>query len=217
MQGTVSLGIYDHTGKLVRVLHRQATGDEFVAALDGYITHWDGLDDNGKPSPPGHYSARGYMVGPIKVTAIPLPTPLATGSTPIPSPSPAPNGGAISPGAPIPGLYFPNGKPFVYQQHTRVGLADNPLDRDREGSADLSVALDANGVPWLRLADGLPLDQITPTPHFDKALMSSPTPGAPLVIFLVKQGAPMQAFTITNISSMMAFDCGPFDLPDPAK
>ena len=46
-----------------RTLHSQATGDEFVAALDGYITHWDGLDDAGQLAPAGHYKARGYMVG----------------------------------------------------------------------------------------------------------------------------------------------------------
>jgi len=54
----------------VRVLHREAGGDEFFPALDGYITHWDGLDDAGNPCPPGHYSGRGYMVGQVTVEKV---------------------------------------------------------------------------------------------------------------------------------------------------
>jgi len=61
--GTISLGIYDSTGKLVRVLHQEAQTSEFFAALNGFITYWDGKDGSGKLMPAGKYFARGYMVG----------------------------------------------------------------------------------------------------------------------------------------------------------
>jgi len=69
MEGTVSLGIYDASGKLVRTLHREAEtdGGDFVVANDGLVTSWDGKDDAGKPLPPGKYSAHGWMVGDLKV------------------------------------------------------------------------------------------------------------------------------------------------------
>jgi len=63
MEGTVSMGIYDPAGKLVRVLHQEAHEDEFFPALNGLITYWDGKDDSGKVMPAGKYRARGYMVG----------------------------------------------------------------------------------------------------------------------------------------------------------
>ena len=224
MEGTISLGIYDSTGKLVRTLHRAATGDEFVAALDGYITHWDGLDDAGKPLPPGRYKARGYLVGAVTVRSIPMPSALASGSssgTPaaaLPGASPQMSGsfGVIAPGEPVPGLYFPNGKPFIYQVKIHVGLVGNPLDRDRAGSADLSVGLDANGRCWMQLANGLPLKQIGATPGLDEAFIGRPGPGDPLIVIEAKAGASSEAFAITNISNMMAFDCGDFDFTGPA-
>lgn len=63
MEGTISLGIYDATGKLVRVLHQEAQQSEFYAALNGLITYWDGKDDSGKVMPAGKYRAKGFMVG----------------------------------------------------------------------------------------------------------------------------------------------------------
>jgi hypothetical protein len=72
MEGTLSLGIYDKKGKLVRVLAREATEKDFIIGLNGLITSWDGKDDAGKPMPPGIYSARGYSVGAIEVDGIAL-------------------------------------------------------------------------------------------------------------------------------------------------
>jgi hypothetical protein len=63
MEGTISLGIYNPAGRLVRVLHQEAHLDEFFAALNGLITYWDGKDDSGKMMPAGKYDARGYMAG----------------------------------------------------------------------------------------------------------------------------------------------------------
>lgn len=70
MEGTISLGIYDHTGKLVRVLHREAELEEFTIALNGLVTEWDGLDDNGNPCPAGTYRAKGYRVGDVKLEGL---------------------------------------------------------------------------------------------------------------------------------------------------
>src|SRR5438477_5760291 len=67
MEGTISLGIYDARGKLVRTLHREAETDDFTVAVDGLVTAWDGNDDAGDPLPAGKYHARGYMVGDVKV------------------------------------------------------------------------------------------------------------------------------------------------------
>jgi hypothetical protein len=63
MEGTVSLGIYDATGKLVRVLHAESPQTEFTAALNGLITFWDGKDDAEKMMAAGKYRAHGYVVG----------------------------------------------------------------------------------------------------------------------------------------------------------
>jgi hypothetical protein len=215
MEGSISLGIYDDTGKLVRVLHRAAGADEFVAALDGFITHWDGLDDSGKPLTPGHYTASGYMVGAVNVAPLPSPAPIATGSNAAPAPSAQP---AAAPGtlaSALPGLKFPNGNPFVPQDKIRAGLVGNPLDRDRAGSAQLSVGFDAKG-SWLQLAAGLPLKQISATPNLKWAALGRAAPGEPLVVFQ-SDGATVEEFLITKVSDMMAFDCGGFDFTGPGK
>ncbi|MFL6541501.1 MAG: FlgD immunoglobulin-like domain containing protein [Chthoniobacterales bacterium] len=61
-EGTISLGIYDAKGTLVRVLHRETEVDELEAGNDALITHWDGKNDAGEPLPSGKYHARGYAV-----------------------------------------------------------------------------------------------------------------------------------------------------------
>lgn len=70
MEGTLSLGIYDATGKLVRVLHREADISELTAGVDGLITQWDGKNDQGAPCPTGSYRARGVMVGELSVEGV---------------------------------------------------------------------------------------------------------------------------------------------------
>jgi len=67
LDGTISLGIYDNAGKLVRVLHQQAPLDAFTVGADALITKWDGKDDDGQDLPAGKYHARGYLVGMIQV------------------------------------------------------------------------------------------------------------------------------------------------------
>jgi hypothetical protein len=66
MDGTISLGIYDQAGKMVRVLHQNAQLNDFTIGPDSLVTRWDGKDDGHQDSPSGRYHARGYLVGPLK-------------------------------------------------------------------------------------------------------------------------------------------------------
>jgi hypothetical protein len=72
MEGTLSLGIYDKKGKLVRVLAREATEKDFIVGLNGLITHWDGKDDAGMTVAHGTYEIRGYSVGALDVEGVAL-------------------------------------------------------------------------------------------------------------------------------------------------
>jgi hypothetical protein len=70
MEGTISLGIYNEADQLVRVLHQEAEFDEFAIGADALVTKWDGKDDDGFESPPGKYSARGFLIAPLKIEEI---------------------------------------------------------------------------------------------------------------------------------------------------
>jgi hypothetical protein len=67
LEGTISLGIYDQWGGLVRVLHQEAELDEFTVGEDALLTKWDGRNDGGEDLPDAKYRARGYLVGHLKV------------------------------------------------------------------------------------------------------------------------------------------------------
>ena len=66
IEGTISLGIYDQAGKLVRVLHQNAQLNDFTIGPDALVTRWDGKDDGNQDLSSGRYHARGYVVGPLK-------------------------------------------------------------------------------------------------------------------------------------------------------
>src|SRR5207249_6745495 len=66
MDGTISLGIYDQAGKMVRVLHQNAQLNDFAIGADALVTRWDGKDDGHQDLPSGRYRAHGYLVGPLK-------------------------------------------------------------------------------------------------------------------------------------------------------
>ena len=70
IEGTLSVGIYDSAGKLVRTLHRESTEADFTVGLNGLITMWDGKDDRAQPVAPGKYAARGYAVGEVDVEGV---------------------------------------------------------------------------------------------------------------------------------------------------
>ena len=83
LDGTISLGIYDTNGKLVRVLHHQAPIDEFTIGADALQTKWDGKDDYGQDLPAGKYQAHGFTVGPLQVESMaadPAASPPPTGN-----------------------------------------------------------------------------------------------------------------------------------------
>src|SRR6266568_1521260 len=67
LEGTISLGIYDGSGKLVRILHQEAELNEFTIGADALVTQWDGKNDDGGDLPAGKYRAHGYLVGHFKV------------------------------------------------------------------------------------------------------------------------------------------------------
>jgi hypothetical protein len=70
LDGTISLGIYDEKGKLVRVLFREADINEFTIGNDALATTWDGKNDAGENAPPGKYSAHGFVVGDLKIEGV---------------------------------------------------------------------------------------------------------------------------------------------------
>ena len=75
LEGTISLGIYDENGTLVRVLHQQAELNEFTIGADALVTLWDGKDDDDEDLPAGKYRAHGYLVGQFKLEDIGEATP----------------------------------------------------------------------------------------------------------------------------------------------
>ena len=70
LEGTISLGVYDAKGKLVRILKREADINEFTIGTDALSTTWDGRNDAGEEAPPGKYSARGFVAGDLKVEGV---------------------------------------------------------------------------------------------------------------------------------------------------
>ena len=70
LEGTISLGIYDTKGTLVRTLHREADINEFKIGADALLTTWDGKNDSGDDVPPGKYRAHGFVVGDLTVEGV---------------------------------------------------------------------------------------------------------------------------------------------------
>jgi len=67
LEGTISLGIFDASGKLVRVLVQEGDVDEFEVGADALVIKWDGKNDKDEDLPAGKYHARGYLVGHMKI------------------------------------------------------------------------------------------------------------------------------------------------------
>lgn len=70
LEGTISLGVYDKSGQLVRVLHQEAEVDEFTVGADALVTKWDGKNDDGGDLPAGKYHARGFVAASMKVEEV---------------------------------------------------------------------------------------------------------------------------------------------------
>lgn len=67
-RGRVTLGVFNNSGHLVRILHRLASETEFSIGLNGLITKWDGCDADANRLPAGRYHVRGYLVGDVAVS-----------------------------------------------------------------------------------------------------------------------------------------------------
>ncbi len=115
LEGTISLGIYDRRGKLVRVLHQEAKLNEFKIGADALVTQWDGKNDDDEDLAAGKYHARGYLVGPLKVEEPSHPA--AAG--------PPPENNATA--------------------SVKVKLMPNPLANDKRAIIDLAVGFDSDG------------------------------------------------------------------------
>ncbi len=70
LEGTISLGIYDQSGKLVRTLAQHASVSSFQIGLNGLVASWDGITNEGKEAPSGKYEVRGFVVGAMKVEGV---------------------------------------------------------------------------------------------------------------------------------------------------
>jgi len=115
LDGTISLGIYDRTGKLVCVLHQEAKLNEFKIGADALVTQWDGKNDDDEDLPAGKYHARGYLVGPLKVEESSHPS--AAG--------PPPENNTTA--------------------RVKVKLMPNPLANDKRAIIALAVGFDSDG------------------------------------------------------------------------
>lgn len=69
-EGLISLGVFNKAGKLVRTLHALDGEEAFRIGLNGFITQWDGLGDDGQKVPAGRYFLRGYLVGDVLVEGV---------------------------------------------------------------------------------------------------------------------------------------------------
>ena len=67
LEGTLSLGVFDRAGKLVRTLKTEAVPSDFTVGLNGLITFWDGRDDVGQLLPSGKYRVRGFAVADLEI------------------------------------------------------------------------------------------------------------------------------------------------------
>ena len=70
LEGTISLGIYDKNGKLVRVLKQEVEFDEFEVGADALNARWDGQDDDGSDLPAGRYHAKGFTIAQMKIEEV---------------------------------------------------------------------------------------------------------------------------------------------------
>ncbi|HEY5751677.1 MAG TPA: hypothetical protein VIT21_00880 [Chthoniobacterales bacterium] len=65
--GTVSAGVFDEKGNLIRILLKDAEPDTLPAALNGWILSWDGKKSDGSEAPAGKYWIRGVIAGDVKI------------------------------------------------------------------------------------------------------------------------------------------------------
>ena len=88
-------------------------------------------------------------------------------------------------------------------------LRPDPLQHDEPGKIELAVGFDPDG-SFLKTADGLPLRTISDNPNLQRALPDRPNDST-LDVFQ-DDGAVVEQFRVSNLTEMIAFDCGDFEL-----
>ncbi len=63
LDGRITLGVFDSSGKLVRRLHTLADLKEFAIDDNGLVAKWDGKNDAGQNLPAGAYFVKGFVTG----------------------------------------------------------------------------------------------------------------------------------------------------------
>src|SRR6266513_1855214 len=170
LEGTISLGVYDATGKLVRVLHQEAQLNEFTIGADALVTQWDGKNEAGEDLPAGKYRARGYLVGTLKVEDL---------GQMAESPSQG------SPGANVKVKLMPN--PL---RNDKRSLIDVAAGFDSDGSY-LKIA---DGLPLLTISESPNLTRVLLTKDGEKSIQIWQDDGAGLHRFRISNVHKMMAF-----------------------
>jgi hypothetical protein len=175
LEGTISLGIYDTTGKLVRVLHQEAQLNEFTIGADALLTQWDGKNDAGEDLPAGKYRARGYLVGALKVEDL--------GQV---AESPPQN----SPGASVKVKLMPN--PLHNDKRSTIDVA---AGFDAEGS----YLKTADGLPLFTVSESPNLSRALVAKDGEKSIQIWQDNGASLHRFRISNIQKMMAFDCGEI------------------
>jgi hypothetical protein len=170
LEGTISLGIYDATGKLVRVLHQEAQVDEFTIGADALVTQWDGKNDAGEDLPAGKYRARGYLVGALKVEDLGQ----VAGSPP-----------QDTPGASVKVKLMPN--PLRNDKRSMIDVAAG-------FESDGSYLKTTDGLPLLTVSESANLTRVLVTKDGEKSIQIWQDDGAGLHRFRISNAHKMMAF-----------------------
>ena len=88
-------------------------------------------------------------------------------------------------------------------------MRPDPLQHDKAGKVELTVRIDGDG-SFLSTADGLPLRTISDTPNLTRTVVARPNDKT--IDVFQDDGAVVEQFRISNLSEMIAFDCGDFEL-----
>src|SRR3984893_5055877 len=93
--------------------------------------------------------------------------------------------------------------------HVSVKLVTNPLVSDTRSVMDLGIGFDGKG-SFLKTVDGLPLATVNEAPNL--ARVSIEKDGEKAADVWQGDASAIEHFHVANIDTMMAFDCGFFDL-----
>jgi hypothetical protein len=106
--------------------------------------------------------------------------------------------------------YLAQEKPFTADEKTRVKLVPNQLTKGTILELDVKLGVDATG-SFISAMDGLPLRQLTETPHLKWAAVGRQGSGKLLTV-LQSDGAVVEEFRVRKLANMMAFNAGEYEL-----